>query len=271
MLFNAYSDTTDGIFNVYLKSAGHIFAENGRSISRPNGREDWLLFYIAKGSETFFLDKREVAPEGSFIIFKPHERQEHTCFEDKTAEFFYIHFMAPENFDTLGLESSKVYNAKPSSKVRDLFEDILTELQSKQTHYEKVCVFKLFEIISLLSRRIKKEISIHKKHSDKITFVIQTMNKEYYENYTLLDYAKMCSMSKYHFLRIFRDITGLSPLEYRNRIRLEHAKDLLEDLSLSVNEIGFQLGFSSPSYFCEAFKKKTGVSPKRYREKIKEL
>jgi len=101
MLFNAYSDTTDGIFDVYLKSAGHIFAENGRSISRPNGREDWLLFYVAKGSETFFLDKKVVAPESSFIIFKPHERQEHTCFEDKTAECFYRHFMAPENFDML--------------------------------------------------------------------------------------------------------------------------------------------------------------------------
>jgi len=179
--------------------------------------------------------------------------------------------MAPESFDMLGLESSIVYNAKPSSKVRDLFEEVLTELQSKQPHYEKVCVLKLFEIISLLSRRIEKEIGIHKKHSDKITFVIQSMNKEYYKNYTLWDYAKMCNMSKYHFLRIFRNITGFSPLEYRNRIRLEHAKDLLEDLSLPINEIGFQLGFSSPSYFCEAFKKKTGISPKKYRESIKEL
>ena len=80
MIFNAYSESSDGLFGVSVKSAGHIFAENGRRVSRPTGREDWLLFYVAKGTERFTLDGETDAPEGSFIIFKPHQKQEHILF-----------------------------------------------------------------------------------------------------------------------------------------------------------------------------------------------
>ena len=76
----------------------------------------------------------------------------------------------------------------------------------------------------------------------------------------------MCSMSKFHFLRVFRSITGASPIEYRNRIRIEHAKALLSDTFLTVSEIGSRVGYASPSYFSDAFKKEVGISPKEYRE-----
>ena len=95
------------------------------------------------------------------------------------------------------------------------------------------------------------------------------MNREYKKNYTLDDYAKMCNMSKFHFLRIFKGITGASPFEYRNKIRLDHAKELLLDTPLPINEIGRSVGYSSNSYFCDAFKAKTGTSPSVYRKTAK--
>ena len=79
MILNAYSDSADGLFGISLVSAGHIFAHSGRRIVRPKGRADWLLFYIANGSEHFIFDKEEVASEGSFVFFRPGEKQEHFC------------------------------------------------------------------------------------------------------------------------------------------------------------------------------------------------
>ena len=92
------------------------------------------------------------------------------------------------------------------------------------------------------------------------------MNKEYYLNDSLDDYAKMCNMSKFHFLRVFKKITGASPLEYRNHIRLDHAKEQLLDTALAVNEIGGNVGYPSANHFCDAFKKKMGMSPSQYRK-----
>ena len=74
-------------------------------------------------------------------------------------------------------------------------------------------------------------------------------------------------MSKYHFLRMFRETTGTPPLEYRNRIRLEHAKELLQEEKLSIEEVSGMLGYTSASYFSSAFKKAYGVSPKQYQKR----
>ena len=92
------------------------------------------------------------------------------------------------------------------------------------------------------------------------------MNKEYDKNETLDDYASICNMSKFHFIRVFKDITGLSPLEYRNGIRLEHARQLLESTNASVGEISERLGYSSQNYFCDAFKRHFKFTPSQYRK-----
>ena len=266
MIFNAYQDTDNGIAGVSVVSSGHIFAQQGRKIDRPAGRSDFLLFYIAKGKEHFYLDNEIVADEGSFIFYRPFEKQSHIYKESKTGEFYYIHFNASDDFDLFGFKSSAIYTAKPCTKVRDIFEEIISELQTKQPAYEKICASKLFNIISLIKIETEKVSAPQGRYFDKISFVIQSMNKEYHINYTLDEYAKMCNMSKFHFLRVFKDITGTSPLEYRNKIRLDHAKELLEDTNIPVNEIGRSVGYSSGAYFCDAFKAKNGISPSQYRK-----
>lgn len=94
------------------------------------------------------------------------------------------------------------------------------------------------------------------------------MNRYYNENTGLEDFAAMCNMSKYHFLRVFSQITGVTPLEYRNDIRLSHAAEMLIEERLSVEEVEATVGYSSASYFSSAFKKKFGVSPKQYQKDI---
>jgi len=266
MIFNAYSESNKGLFDISVKSAGHIFAENGRRVSRPTGRDDFLLFYVAKGRERFSLECETDAVEGSFIIFRPHERQEHVTVFEGTSEFYYVHFTAPNDFSPMELDTFKVYPSQPSTKVRDAFEDIISELQTKRTCYESLCVSRLFDILALLSRRAADMTSPLHRYSDKITYVIGQMNREYHEDRSLEDYAKICKMSKFHFLRVFKEIAGVSPLEYRNKIRIDHAKELLEDDSIPIGEVGALVGYSSASYFCDAFKKRTGYSPIQYRQ-----
>ena len=93
------------------------------------------------------------------------------------------------------------------------------------------------------------------------------MNSDYGKPCTLDDYAATCNMSKFHFLRVFKEITGASPIEYRNRIRIEHAKELLLYTNTPVGEIAAEVGYSSDTYFCDAFKSAVGASPSAYRKK----
>ena len=113
---------------------------------------------------------------------------------------------------------------------------------------------------------MKKETASETRNFDEISFVIQNMNKEYHISYTLEDYARMCNMSKYHFLRVFKSITGASPLEYRNSIRLSHAKVKLQDTNYPISEIAESVGYSSAAYFSIAFKKSFGIAPSEFRK-----
>lgn len=265
MIFNAYATHDREVLGLSVKSVGHIFAPQGRKIQRPAGREDWLLFYVASGSEHFLAPAAGDADAGSFLIYRPHEPQHHIQLSHTTAEFYYIHFQAPQDFDPFGLASSTVYRPAPSTTVRDLFEQAIAELQEKRPFCEELCAAKLLELLALLARRTESLLPPERQYARQIETVIRLMNREFDKNTDLAEYAALCNVSKFHFLRLFKELTGVSPIEYRNKLRLEHAKALLEDESIPISEIGARVGYTSSSYFCDAFKKKVGVSPRQYR------
>jgi AraC-like DNA-binding protein len=65
--------------------------------------------------------------------------------------------------------------------------------------------------------------------------------------------------------RIFKEDTGTTPLHYVNKLRMEHAADMLRDTELTFAEIGYRVGINNPSYFSRMFKKHTGKSPSEFR------
>ena len=197
MIFNAYQNSKEGLFDISIVSSGHIFAQNGRSIIRPFGREDWLLFYVVKGTEKFELSGSCLAKAGSFVIFKPGEKQIHTYTGDETGEFYYVHFTAPNNFSPLDFETSKIYSSVPDTAITDLFEEMIRELHSQKNSFEKLCVSLLLAILSYLERNVSKSTFVEKRYTDKISFVIQKINKDYRTNSTLEEYASFCNMSKF--------------------------------------------------------------------------
>lgn len=72
-----------------------------------------------------------------------------------------------------------------------------------------------------------------------------------------------CSTASVH--RLFRDYTGMSPGRYVAKLRADRAALLLRTTSLSIHEIGIQIGFSDPFYFSRFFKQKMGLSPRAYQ------
>lgn len=270
MIFSAYAEQKEQMSGMQLVSCGHVFAKPGREINRPHGREDWLLFYVAKECETFYLDNTVMASAGSFILFAPGEKQHHIYTGNKTAEFYYVHFKCDTLPSDISLATSKVYDLPLNRKVCDTFEEMIEETLRKQPFYEKLCIYKLLHLLTLLERGILCDNHPDKENFERIAKAVQHMNRHYDSNFTLEDYANLCTMSKYHFLRMFEKIVGSTPLMYRNSIRLEHAADLLLEERLSVEQISNIVGYASASYFSSAFKQKYGLSPKQYqKQKLK--
>ena len=91
------------------------------------------------------------------------------------------------------------------------------------------------------------------------------IDNNYAENITLEHLADICHGSPYHLQRTFKRLTGISPTEYVQQKRIEHAKRDLVHTDQSVADISVKIGMNVP-YFITLFKKKTGYTPREYRQ-----
>lgn len=84
------------------------------------------------------------------------------------------------------------------------------------------------------------------------------------ENFRISDAAFLCGMCESYFRRLFLEWSGMSPLEYRNTIRLSNAKSMLSVGTYTVREVAEAVGFDDSFYFARAFRKQTGFSPTEF-------
>lgn len=99
----------------------------------------------------------------------------------------------------------------------------------------------------------------------KLHRVFDAMRTRLADPFDLSMYANLAGLSEFHFSRVFKQSTGLSPSHYFIRLRMEEAKRLLSETRDSVIQIGLAVGYSSPSHFSSVFRKHCGVAPSDYR------
>lgn len=85
------------------------------------------------------------------------------------------------------------------------------------------------------------------------------------QNPSLTEIAQQVSLSPYHFSRLFKLSTGLSPHQYLINCRITKAKQLLKTTALSISEIAMQAGFTDQSHLARHFKRQFGVPPSQFR------
>ncbi|MEU8124835.1 AraC family transcriptional regulator [Spirillospora sp. NPDC049024] len=96
--------------------------------------------------------------------------------------------------------------------------------------------------------------------------VVRAMYENFGEQLTMDDMARTALFSKFHFSRVFRQVTGISPGRFLSAVRLQEAKRLLLSTSLTVAEISNRVGYTSVGTFSTRFKNSVGVPPTLYRQ-----
>lgn len=104
------------------------------------------------------------------------------------------------------------------------------------------------------------------KHADSIYKAERFIKENYMQKLSLNDVAGHVYLSKAYLSKIFKEETGISLVNYINRLRIDKSKTLLKDHSLSLADIAALVGFDDQSYFSKIFKGITGVSPGKYRK-----
>lgn len=263
--------TTEAVSGEYLhlNSCGieHICEIDRRQV-RPHGRRDYHLLYIARGRCQVWRDGQQfTAQEGSLVLFLPGEPQDYAFRAADQSISCYLHFSGvgcEELLRQVGLWGHAIYPLGRSRSIEALFEQMRTEYTLRRPFSEGMLGAYLWQFFSLVGRKIAALQSPSGPNRSRIDQVCLLMHEEYAQNQPLTRYAEFCSLSLSRFSHLFKEATGLTPLQYLNRVRIEKAKELLLNTSLSVAEISECVGFSSQNYFGRLFRRQVGLSPTQF-------
>jgi AraC family transcriptional regulator len=85
------------------------------------------------------------------------------------------------------------------------------------------------------------------------------------EEFELERLAEKAGLSKFHFIRLFKNATGVSPSQYHINLRIDLARKLLRETDKSIITVALDVGYTNPSHFAQLFRRVTGLSPSQYR------
>ncbi|MEG6575165.1 AraC family transcriptional regulator [Caldibacillus debilis] len=100
---------------------------------------------------------------------------------------------------------------------------------------------------------------------------IEYMKDHLDEEITTEELSKYVGYSPYHFVRIFKEVTGVSPRHYLSALRIEAGKKILADSSSSILKASLSVGYRSMGTFSSLFKQYVGLPPKQYQNSIQDL
>lgn len=244
---------------------------------RPKGRRDWQIIYIYNGYGYFQFDD-EVKKVGpcSLVVYRPGEPQIYAYYHTEMPDTSYIHFSGTIVEDLLNkynLLQSTIYTLDSDNHIQlqKSFSKLTSSIALNSSKIE-FCWGDFINFLSQLSLSIVKEnksqYSLIRNHKHDLLNVINEMQDNLSSNKRLKEYAKIANMSPSNFSHIFASINGISPMKYKNNLRIEAAKSLLMTTQLNIESIAEELGFSSVPLFINNFSKITGYTPKQYRLKF---
>ena len=88
----------------------------------------------------------------------------------------------------------------------------------------------------------------------KISEGVQLLKSTYLENLPISKFSDACHLNVNTFRKLFNKQYGMSPVKYRNKLRIERARELLQDGSFTVAEVAYASGFENVGYFCRYYR-----------------
>lgn len=198
---------------------------------------------------------------GSFLYFCPGLLHDMKTDDGDCLIFYAVHF----NTDSSLPDLPHFFHLPESRRVTELFRSI-EAARSRGTYLHR-----WQENLLLQSILLEIHLELHRAAVGSYTELRLRRAISYiHDNPTRhIDVDELLlksGMGKSAFFQAFRQLTGTSPARYADRVRLEHARDLLLGTDWSVEQVAARCGYEDPFYFSRCFRKEFGLSPRKYRQ-----
>lgn len=247
-----------------INSTDLIIIPAATPVANPSNQAmlDWITQQYKKGAEIASMCS------GAFIlgssgVLDGKRCSTHWSLTDRFREMFpKVNLCA----DKLITDEHGIYTNGGAYSFLNLMIYLIEKFYDRQT---AIYCSKVLQIE--LDRNSQSEFSIftgHKLHGDELVQEAQKyMESNAEEKLSIEEISSKFAIGRRSFDRRFIKATGVTPLEYSQRVKIELAKKALESSRKNVNEVMYEVGYSDVKAFREVFRKFTGMSPLEYRGK----
>ncbi len=158
-----------------------------------------------------------------------------------------------------------VFNFTSVERIGEEYESVFEIMRERPKIAEARLNASMAALIALLFESLNEEPS-YPTYSTGIGKCVDAMRFAYHKPWKIAELARLSGMSEPHLFRVFKKETGLSPMVWLRRERMNHAKRRLVETNDSIAEIAEQVGFEDPFYFSREFKRVSELSPRAFRE-----
>lgn len=231
-------------------------------------KQHLLLFFLNCSAIYTFKDGTTLSVPRNSIVYAPEECEYKVEFTDcDTTEKYNCISINFKLFDENNIpfcfeRNIKIYALKNAASVIENFHAISENHQHTMRSPMKVAGL-FYMLLSDIGGYYHTKHNILPKYNV-IAKGIHALENTCANDIKIGDLAKMCNVSPIYFRKLFKEYSGVSPIEYKLNALLSQAKQQLLYSDKSIGEIADALGFSSATYFCRAFKKSTGLTPLQY-------
>lgn len=262
----------DGVKNLpfYIISIG--LHELQPYIKKPQGHEYDQFFFNSSGSGWLEMDgKKYELVEGSAFFIPAHVP--HCYYPD--GDFWDIRWMVPggsglpELYQNLHLEGGGVYQLEDESELDLILNRMRRKLIQNEESANIFAAGYVYEFIIEFARQTSLKDKKRLKEGKYALYMKEL--KEYVGNHfmypiSLDNLCEVIAVSPQHLCRIFKESTGMRPMEYVTQVRVDMAKNLLLYSNYPVHQIANMCGFQNVNYFCKMFRRSENMPPGEYRK-----
>lgn len=238
-----------------------------QSVARPkgykhsfrNGRAQHGFVYTVSGKmcDTFHTaDEKTVYAEAGELVFIPKDSVYTGMYVEEDTRIKIVQFDVAEG-------ELPTYLSKPVKidipNAGELIEEFFTPGKNHFSDHPFYYLSRLYELLWRIDESYSRVPTKYKKLHPALAKITEFYDK----NEPVAYYADLCYMSEVSFRKLFKEYTGMSPVEYRNDLRLKNARALLLSGEYNVTEAADISGFSNLSFFIRLYKKRYGHTPKK--------
>lgn len=262
-------------FSVYFRKAKQL-------VWRNQATTGYSLLATLRGQLQYGIDdKRGALDEGQSVVLEPNTN---VSAKGQNVALLFLTFSASlviERAAAMRLIPPKSIvtftdaHVEGDRKLNGMLEEFAAELATEKPGRAIVMRALVEQLLVHLLRnystpRLSEELELSRVGlvDRRIRRSVELMHTQLDQDLSLKALAAASYLSPFHFARLFKKLTGLSPHNYLASIRATRAQLLLAETDLSVSEIGARVGYLSGSHFTKAFRLATGATPREFRKSL---